>query len=72
MIPLIFFCAFYVDEAGTVRPMTKNELLQMIYNEAPITEEQLKQMLDQTLCILTDKNTEPELIVEETSNQSSE
>ncbi len=52
--------------------MTKNELLQMIYDEAPITEEQLKHMLDQTFSILNDNDTEMELIIEETTDQNSE
>lgn len=52
--------------------MTKNELLQMIYDEAPITEVQLKHMLDQTLSILNNEDTEVESIIEETTDRNSE
>ena len=68
----VLFHSFSTDETENIQTTTKNELLQMIYDESPITEEQLKDMLDQTLSILNNKDTKVELITEETIDQNSE
>ncbi len=52
--------------------MNKYELLQTIYNQTSITEEQLKEMLHQTLNIFKNKNTELEFMIEETDSHNSE
>ena len=62
--------SFYKDQTENTPTTTKDNLLQTIYDEAPITEEQLKDMLDQTLSILRNKDTEVEFIVEETTDSN--
>ena len=52
--------------------MTKDEILQTIYNQEPITEEQLKKMLQQTLHTLRNEDLLFELPIEEESSSESE
>lgn len=52
--------------------MNKNELLQTIYNETSITEEQLEKMLHETRNILNNMDIEIESMTEESNSHSSE
>ncbi|UJR06602.1 hypothetical protein I4U23_010886 [Adineta vaga] len=55
-----------------VQTNRKHELLKKIYDEASITEQQLKQMLKETLCNLNGSNIQSELITEEIDDENFE
>ncbi|UJR06970.1 hypothetical protein I4U23_011258 [Adineta vaga] len=60
------------EATESVQANRKHELLQKAYDEAPITEQQLKQILEETLRSLHGRNISSELIMEEIDDENFE